>query len=105
MPSLEYRRFRGDLIQTYKIAKNLYDKETVDTLFKFKENDRLRGHKYKITKVYYNKVQFKHFFTNRVANHWNSLPSHIVEADSLNIFKNKIDEYFKDKKFSIDLTE
>ena len=105
LPSLEYRRFRGDLIQTYKIAKNLYDKETVDSLFKFKENDRLRGHKYKITKYYYNKVQFKHFFTNRVTNHWNSLPSHIVEANSLNIFKNKIDEHFKDIKFSINLSD
>jgi len=105
LPSLEFRRFRGDLIQTFKIARNLYDEETVDTLFKFKNDDRLRGHKYKITKFYFNKLQFKHFFTNRVSNHWNNLPSHIVEADSLNVFKNKIDNHFKDKMFTVNFSE
>ena len=105
LPSLEYRRFRGDLIQTFKIARNLYDEETVDTLFTFKNDDRLRGHRYKITKFYFNKLQFKHFFTNRVSNHWNNLPSHIVEADSLNIFKNKIDNHFKDKMYTVNFSE
>ena len=105
LPSLEYRRFRGDLIQTYKIARNLYDKESVETLFKFKEDDRLRGHKYKVTKYYFNKVQFKHFFTNRVSNHWNNLPSHIVEAESLNVFKNKIDAHYKDKMYTVNFSE
>ena len=105
LPSLEYRRFRGDLIQTFKIARNLYDKESVETLFKFKEDDRLRGHKYKVTKYYFNKVQFKHFFTNRVSNHWNNLPSHIVEAESLNVFKNKIDAHFKDKMYTVNFSD
>ena len=105
LPSLEYRRFRGDLIQTFKIARNFYDNCTVNTLFNFKANERLRGHKYKINKIYYKKVQFKHFFTNRVANHWNNLPHSIVEAESTNIFKNKIDEHFKDQMFKINLFE
>ena len=96
LPSLEFRQFRGDLIQTYNIARNIYDHEIVANLFSFSKNERLRGHCYKITKFYYNKVQYKHFFTNRVTNHWNNLPSHIVEADSLNSFKNTIDEHFKD---------
>ena len=43
LPSLEYRRFRGDLIQTFKIARNFYDNCTVNTLFNFKANERLRG--------------------------------------------------------------
>ena len=105
LPSLEYRRFRGDLIQTFKIARNLYDTETVDSLFKFKTDDRLRGHKFKITKYYFNKIQFKHFFTNRVSNHWNNLPSHIVESDSLDIFKNKVDKHYKEKMFTVNFSE
>ena len=103
LPSLEFRQFRGDLIQTYKIARNIYDQETVANLFSFSKSERLRGHRYKITKFYFNKVQYKHFFTNRVTNHWNNLPSHIVEADSLNSFKNKIDEHFKDIMYKTDL--
>ena len=49
-PSLEYRRFRGDLIETYKIAHNLYDKDSVNTLLKFRTNSRLRGHSFTIIK-------------------------------------------------------
>ena len=32
-----------------------------------------------------------HFFTNRIVNNWNSLPDHIVNAGSLNVFKNSLD--------------
>ena len=44
LPSLEYRRFRGDLIQAYKIAHKHYDRASVSNLFKFNQNSRLRGH-------------------------------------------------------------
>ena len=50
LPSLEYRRFRGYLIETYKIAHNLYDKDSVNTLLKFRTNSRLRGHSFTIIK-------------------------------------------------------
>ena len=32
-----------------------------------------------------------HFFANRIVNNWNSLPNHVVNAGSLNIFKNSLD--------------
>ena len=34
--------------------------------------------------------QYAHLFTNRVINNWNSLPSNIVLAGTLNSFKNLI---------------
>jgi len=37
----------------------------------------------------------KYFFTNRVANNWNSLPSHVVHADTLNSFKSRLDNFWK----------
>ena len=86
---MEFRRFRGDLIQTYQKARNLYDHDTVENLFQLSMNNRLRGHKYKMKKFYLNKLQYKHFFTNRVTNHWNKKPQHIVEADSLDTLKIK----------------
>ena len=101
LPSLEFRRLRGDLIQTFKITRQFYDSKTVDTLFQLNNNQKLRGHRLKISKIHVNKTQFKNFFTNRIVNCWNSLPSHIIEADSINSFKNKVDFHFKEKMFKI----
>ena len=66
LPSLEFRRFRGNLIETFKIANNYYDKQSTSSLFKFKTNNRLRGHTHTIIKRTVNKDQYKHFFSNRV---------------------------------------
>ena len=104
LPSLEFRRLRGDLIQTFKITRNFYDSRTVATLFQFSNNQRLRGHRLKITKIHVNKTQFKNFFTNRIVNCWNGLPSHIIEADSINSFKNKVDDHFKEQMYKMRLT-
>ena len=106
LPSLEFRRLRGDMIQTFKITRQFYDRKTVDSLFQLRNNQRLIGHrlKLKLTKIHVNKSQFKNFFTNRVVNCWNSLPEHIIEADSINSFKNKVDEHLKEKMYKIKLT-
>ena len=41
LPTLEYRRFRGDMIETFKICTGLYDPTTTDTLFTFVPADNL----------------------------------------------------------------
>ena len=38
----------------------------------------------------------KFFFTQRVISEWNSLPSFIVDASSVNSFKRKLDDFWKD---------
>ena len=37
------------------------------------------------------------YFANRVVNNWNSLPECIVEAGSLNIFKNSLDRLWSNQ--------
>ena len=39
----------------------------------------------------------RNFFTQRVVNLWNSLPSEAVEATSLNVFKARIDNFLNSK--------
>ena len=73
LPSLQYRRFRGDLIETYKIAHCHYDKASVNSLLRFRSNSRLRGHEFTIIKNTTIKNSYQHFFSNRVCNTWNNL--------------------------------
>ena len=47
--SLEDRRSRGDIIQVFKVFKGL-DKLDYRQFFQLSNNDRTRGHKYKIIK-------------------------------------------------------
>ena len=89
IPTLEERRFRGDLIETYKI---LSDKSFADKNLLFESNPNLRGHKYKLSKERFNANARKHFFSQRVINVWNSLDCNIVEADTVNLFKKRLDE-------------
>ena len=38
----------------------------------------------------------KHFFSQRVVNAWNKLPQYVVDAPSVNSFKNRLDNLWKD---------
>ena len=103
LPSLEYRLIRGDMIQVYKIANNFYDPITTNSIFKFSSNTRLRGHNYKILKQNTNKTKFSNFFTNRVVNTWNKLPSNVVNAKTINEFKNLFDKHNVELQYKINL--
>ena len=102
LPSLEFRRLRGDLIETYKICHNLYDPVTTNTLLKFNVSNT-RSHNFKLLKPRVNSTQFLQFFTNRVINVWNNLPQDTVNAGSVNIFKNCVDKFFKELMYSTNI--
>ena len=101
LPSLEYRRVRGDLIEVYKICQGIYDPLTTNSLLTFAHpQSRTRAHKYKLEKSHFNKRQYQYFFTNRVVNLWNNLPEDVVCADNLNLFKNKVDNFLKEYMYA-----
>ena len=103
LPSLEFRRLRGDLIETYKICNNIYDPATTSNLFDFNSFDKTRSNGLKITKITTNHNQFQQFFTNRVINLWNNLPSHVAKSKTTNAFKNSIDKIFKEYLYSTNI--
>ena len=103
LPSMEYRQIRGDMIQVFKIAKNYYDPKSTANIFQFNQSTRLRGHIHKIDKKFTNKSKHRNFFTNRVTLKWNSLPSSLMEAKSINEFKNKFDALNKDIMYSTNI--
>ena len=102
LPSLEYRRVRGDLIEVYKITHNIYDQLSTKSLLTIdnKKRTRLDTNPYRLTKPQVNKKQSLMFFTNRIVDLWNNLPLNVVNAESVNVFKNEIDNYLKTYMFS-----
>lgn len=105
LPTLKYRRLRGDMIEVYKMLHGIYDNSTTIGL-PLSGTDCTRGHKFKLVKTHMHYDLRKYFFSNRVVNVWNSLPAEVVEATSVNSFKNNFDKFFAncDLKFNYELT-
>ena len=96
LTTLETRRLRRDLIETYKI---LHWKSHIDhcQLFELVTNGHeLRGRDLKLYKQYNRLNTRKHFFSQRVINAWNKLPSSVVDAASVNSIKRNLDDFWKD---------
>lgn len=95
LPSLVYRRLRGDVIEVYKYLHGAYAING-DSFLRLMEPRSMvtRGHEYKLLKARVNTRIRENYFAARVVDCWNRLPAEIVCASSLNVFKNKLDEHW-----------
>ena len=106
LPTLQYRRERGDMIEVWKHF-NTYDKSTLSTNFRPIPRAS-RRHRYQLTrnipKDGIRGSQSKYFYF-RVPNKWNDLPPKVVESRNINMFKARLDAAWMDKavKYSIEL--
>ena len=98
LPTLRFRRCRGDMIETYKLLTNKYDNRNGWPSLQFSSNDRTRGNDMKLAKSHVRHDIRKHFFTHRIVNLWNSLPAQVVHASSVNDFKNKLDAHWSNQE-------
>ena len=75
LPTLAFRRLRGDMIQVYKYLKGKYDVDTTQ-LFSVDQREfhNTRGHHLKSIKSGSRLNIRKNFFTERCISTWNSLP-------------------------------
>ena len=94
LTTLETRRVRGDQIEVFKITHGI---EGLDSgmLFKSRTDNGPRGHSWASAKERCKLDIKKYVFSQRTINEWNRLPGEYVNATSVNMFKNKIDNYFK----------
>ncbi len=98
LPSLLHRRRRGDMIQMYKIVKDVVDVDK--KLFtNMQESTTTRGHNFKLRKTKATKHSRINVFSNRVIDDWNSLPSTVVNAKTTDSFKKEIDEHWANKMY------
>ena len=93
LPSLFYRRRRGDMIQVYQLFHGGVDLAPED-FFAAATDDRTRGHPMKIKKPRAESRPRRQSFSVRVVNDWNSLPPSVVGSASVQQFKSRLDAHW-----------
>ncbi len=101
LPSLVYRRKRGEMIQTYKYMHGEYDSDC-NKIFKRTHETRTRGHDFKLFKERALTGTRAQFFTSRVIDTWNSLPQEVVSAPSIDAFKARLDKHWENVEWLYD---
>ncbi|KAK3090279.1 hypothetical protein FSP39_010600 [Pinctada imbricata] len=101
LPTLRFRRLRGDIIEVFKILTGIYDKRVCSDLFELNLSST-RGHPFKLKKKRSRLDVRKHFFTNRVIDIWNSLPESVVLAKTLYSFENRLDKFWANQPMKYD---
>ena len=93
IPSLIYRRRKGDMIQMLRIMEGLIriDHMLLFTMTKM----RTREHSKRVYKPQSTKFLRMKSFSQRTINDWNNLPADVIDAPSLNGFKNRLDEHWE----------
>ena len=81
LPSLAYRRRRGNMIQIFKIL-NDYVRIDKKQFFKILEGPRTRGHGNKIFEEHAIRLPRRNNLPQKSANDWNSLPEKVVNSPS-----------------------
>ena len=90
MFSLEKTRLQGDLTAALLYLKGAY-KHLGSQLFESGDNGRIRGSSFKLNKGRFRLDVRGKFFTERAVRCWNRLPREIVDAQSLEVFKARLD--------------
>ncbi len=103
LPTLVYRRRRGDMIELYKHF-TIYDRSILPSTFQ-PRNRPSRQHPLQLLtpKSFDGKrgAQTNSFY-HRSVKTWNNLPKAVVSSKTINDFKNNLDEYWNDDPIKFD---
>ena len=94
LTTLETRRIRNDLIETFKIVK-WFDS---CKFFTVALAQNTRGHNMKLYKPACRLIE-KYAFSNMNIDAWNGLTEEIIAYDTINSFKNWLDKFLKSRGF------
>ena len=87
------RRQQGDLIELFKILNGYYDINP-SQFFTPSNITSTRGNCMKLFKSHTKPNVRSNFFTQRVASKWNALLNEVITANSIALFKSKLDSYW-----------
>ena len=105
LPTLRYRRHRGDMIEVYKILHKIYDPEVSTGILKLSPVTNTRGHSLKLCTQLSRLEIRKNCFAVRVVKVWNSLPEEVVMSSSVKAFEAKLDKFWIDQPVKFDYKE
>ncbi|KAF2345405.1 hypothetical protein FHG87_023839 [Trinorchestia longiramus] len=91
--SVDQRRVRGELIETFKYLNGLND-VTLEGLFEKDGNMQTKNNCQKLILRNFMTSQTMNFFPVKIAATWNQLPNNIVSAGIVYTFKNRLDKYW-----------
>ena len=97
LPTLACRRNRGDMIEVFKIVNGIYNTSGTNLLKLNRDCTIREGNRGNSKKLYVQRARIdlrKYNFSIRVAKIWNSLPENVINANSLNSFKNRLDKFW-----------
>ena len=98
LPTLVYRRARGNMIEMYKILTGVYDKKVASFIeVRDPTENRTRGHELKIFQKGARLMIRKNAFGVRNAQLWNSLPTEAIQAKSVKSFENRLDKFWRNQ--------
>ena len=107
LPTLAYRRMRGDMVETYKILNGHYDHDVASGILCLSSEQRsnqrdMRGHTKKLFKRRARLNIRQKFFSHRVVDIWNDLPQKTVDSPSIKCFESRLDKHWQnqDLKFN-----
>ena len=83
LPSLVYRRKRGDMIQAHKLLSTNQENE----LLEIDPSHILQGHQKQIHKLHARTRARCSFFLNQIVNLWNNLKENSISAELTDVFK------------------
>ena len=102
LPTLVYRRARGDMIETYKLLHDKYYGE-YSQLVKLHAShiskEGTRGHSFKLCQEGSKLNLRRQSFPVRITKVWNQLPNSVVTAPNVNTFKNRLDRHWRVEDF------
>ena len=100
LPSLYYRRRRGDMIMVFKIIHGRVDLDP-DAFFTRASMQVTRGHPWKLAKPRASSRIRRNAFGVRSINDWNGLPLEVVGSETLAQFKSRLDAHWSHLQYSI----
>ena len=99
LPTLQYRMYRGDMIEMFKLSHGYYDEMAIKDFIEFESKNSgelsLRGHRYHVNKDGFKQDVRMFSFKCCVTEQWNHLPTAVVDAPTLNTFKNRLDRLWE----------
>ena len=100
LPSLYYRRRRGDMIKVFQLIHGLIHINSAHLLVPHTDN-RTRGHPYKLVVPCATTRPRRNSFSVRVVKDWNGLPLDVVTSAYLSQFKGRLDKHWANMMYTM----